>query len=82
MDRRGIVLLQQRAGLRAPGFAAPCACVCIAGTPERQALGAAPASVNQKERKKNIDGVLGKGLLQSLRLTICTRRPLFLGTPF
>lgn len=35
-----------------PASAAPCVCVCIAGTPERQALGAAPASVNQKERKK------------------------------
>lgn len=37
---------------QAPAFAGPCVCVCIAGTPERQALGAAPASVNQKERKK------------------------------
>lgn len=49
-----------------------CVCVCIAGTPERQASGAAFVSVNQKERKNNNNGVLGKGLLR-----ICTYQPIF-----
>lgn len=58
MDRQGIVLLQQRAGLRLWPLQHP-ACVCLARTVERKALGAVPASVNQKDRKQNIDGGLG-----------------------
>lgn len=55
MDRQGIVLLQQWAGLRLRPLQRP-AC-CIARTLERKALGAVPTPVNQKDRKHNINGV-------------------------